>query len=201
MPSDEYFVYSNGGFKKIALDELAKRLSLPPEIRISKYSNDGKYTNLWSARLSSGLFGLASCEAGNRGPKGYSEVLLSVGDEGLNKLVELGFITCPVCKPENVDGLWDVVKDIVKQAYGLGTLDDFIDKKLLPFDARRVAWEKVLPTTGKAPNRIYLPKGLAMDEVVELQRRFTNIGFSLPPVGYYNPDVAERFTEYKLPTS
>lgn len=194
---DKYFVYINGKFEKLALKELANRLSLPSEIRISKYSNE-LYAKVWSARLSTGLFGLAGCESGNKGPKGYNEVMLFIGDEGLNKVVELGFITCPVCHPENIWEFWNLIQDTVKKKYGIKTLEDFVDKRVLPFDARRVKWEEILQTTGKTPNRMYIPKGLAMDELAELQRRFEKIGFALSHVGYYNHNVPEKFTEYEI---
>lgn len=201
MENNNYFVYMDGDFNNMQLGELSKHLSLPPEIRISAYSNDQSYTDVWSARLSSGLVGLTSCVSGNRGPKGKSEILLAVGDEGLNKLVELGFVTCTVCKPENISGFWDAVKDTVNKKYGIATLEDFANKDVLSYDARRVNWEEVLPVVGHAPNRIYLPEGLPDGDILTFNRRFADVGFKLPPIGYYNPDVPERFTEYQVPSS
>ncbi|MFH1248741.1 MAG: hypothetical protein V1660_01165 [archaeon] len=196
---NEYFIYSqNGKFSKHDLEEYAKIISLPKEISISTYSNELPDINIWSARLSTGLFGLASCKAGNRGPKGFNEVVLSTGKEGLNKLVKSGFIPCPLCRPEKIDGFWDSIKEIVKREYSIETLEDFIDKKKLPFDARRVRWEELLPIIGDTPDRLYLPKGLVTDELIGLKKRFENIGFKLPHTGYYNPDVPERFSEYLL---
>lgn len=54
---------------------------------------------VYSARISTGLFGRTDCVAGNRGPKDSKEVILAAGETGLVKLIELGFIPCDVCKP------------------------------------------------------------------------------------------------------
>ncbi|MBU1199081.1 MAG: hypothetical protein KKF46_01000 [Nanoarchaeota archaeon] len=201
MTQDNYFVFTDGKFNNLHLKELAEHLSLPPEIRISTYSNDGAYTNVWSARLSTGLLGLTSCASGNRGPKGFNEVVLSVEAEGLNKLVELGFITCPICHPEKINGFWETVKDRVDAKYNIRTLEDFVDKTVLPFDARRINWEELLPIVGQVPNRLYILKDLQDDDIITLNKTFNDIGFKLPPVGYYNPEVPSRFTEYQVPDS
>jgi hypothetical protein len=201
MAKDCYFTYVNGKFDCIHLRELAKQLALPAETRISAYSNNPGTVKVWSARLSSGLFGLTSCESGNRGPKDYNEVILSVGNEGLKKLVELNFIPCPSCHPEKIDGFWDVVKCLVKNKYGINTLEDYVNKKFLTFDARRIKWEEILPMIGKAPNRIYVPRCLSNNDLLVFKKRFTDLGFSLPSVGYYNADAPERFTEYKILSS
>ncbi len=205
MPQNYYHVYINNGYEKFTVPELASLLSIPSDVRISEYSNEGPYAKIWSARLSSGLLGLTNCRSGNRGPKSYNEVLLAVGDDGLNKLVDLGFITCPVCLPERIDGFWEAVEDTVMHKYGIkygiNSLDDYTNREILPFDARRVDWKEILPITGNTPNRLYVPKGLSENEVAEFQRRFIGIGFVLPPTGYYDPDAPGRFTEYQLPTA
>lgn len=193
MPKNKsYFVYLEGWFpryEKFHINELLKDIKEPtPE------------TRLWSARISTGLMGLTNCEAGNRGPKDYNEVLLAQGNHGLRKLVSLGFITCPVCRPDKVDRFWDIVKDPVKEKYGIESLEDFINKENLPFDSRRLDWKEILSVTGKPPGRIYLPKGLEENELADFKKRFDALGISLPPVGYYNPDVPERFTEYAVPS-
>lgn len=194
-----YYVYSKGKFQKMNPKSLAKKIDLPENIKISEYSNEGNYENIWSARLSSGLFGLTNCKAGNRGPKNYNEVILGEGIEGLNKIVDLGFITCPVCKPEKINGFWDSIKDNVKEKYRINILEDYTDKEVLPFDARRVKWEEILPVTGKTPERLYVPSNLSDKELKNLNKRFEKIGFELPSVGYYNKEAPGRFTEYKIP--
>jgi len=186
MPNNGfYYAFVDGGYRKIGLKEL-----------VSYKRNSGK--KIWSARLGTGLFGFTSCESGNKGPKEFNEVLLSTGDEGLSKLVQLGFITCPACMPEKSSGFWEVIQNIVYLRYGLKTLEDYTNKEALPFDARRVEWEEVLPVTGKTPNRLYIPKDVSSDNLLRLKKRFERFGFSLPPVGYYNSAVPEKFTEYKV---
>ena len=184
MASTEYFVYAGGSFEKMTLRELAE------------YNHPLLKT--WSARLSTGVFGLPHCKAGNRGPKETNEVLLSLGEEGINKFVDLGFLSCSVCHPEDVSRFWEVIKDSLQHKYSISALDDFIDKRKLPFDARRLSWEELLPITGRAPNRIYLPRDLIEQDLVQFQERFTKIGFNLPPIGYYNADAPGRFSEYRL---
>jgi len=181
----DYFVYAGGSFEKIKLKELLEytKTQHPP-------------LKIWSARLSTGVFGLPDCKAGNRGPKESNEVLLSLGEEGINKFVELGFISCSVCHPEETPDFWETIRSAVSQKYSLSSLESYVDKKMLPFDARRLSWEELLSIMGRAPNRIYLPKDLSEQDLVQFQERFTRIRFALPKVGYYNPAVAERFTEY-----
>ena len=49
-----YLVFMNGHFKELSLAELAKQLTLPEEMKISEYRNEGDYLDIWSARLSTG---------------------------------------------------------------------------------------------------------------------------------------------------
>jgi len=191
-----YFVFIDGKFKYMELGELAEVIGLPKNIKFSEYSNEIEDIHIWSARLSTGLFGLTSCRSGNRGPKNYKEVILGVNDYGLRRIVELGFIPCPVCKPETIEGFWEKIDDIVIEKYGISTLEKFLDKDVLGFDARRVKWEDILPVIGDTPNRIYLPRDLSIDELLEFRKRFENIGFELPVVGYYDPSSPKRFREY-----
>jgi len=181
-----YYTFLDNGYQKFGFRDLINYCKRRKE-------------RIWSARLSTGLLGLTTCEAGRRGPKGYNEVLLAVGDEGLNKLVNLGFITCPVCRPDKVEGFWETIKESVKQKYNLDTLEDFIDKEILNFDARRIDWEEIMPVIGKTPNRLYVPRELSEEELVELKTRFERMGVELPPTGYYDSEAEGRFTEYKIP--
>ena len=187
MEDRQYYVILDGQYNKMGLFDLVKH----------QHRQEPRPT-IWSARFATGLLGYTNCKQGNKGPKGYPEVLLAVGDDGLRKLVELGFITCPVCRPEQQEGFWDVVGEKVKQIYDIDTLEEFIDKEKLPFDARRVNWEVLMPIIGKAPNRLYIPKGLDVGEAADFKRFFENTGVAAPPIGWYNPDVEEGFTEYAL---
>lgn len=200
MEKHIYYVFNEGKFSEMHLTELSEIISLPFDTPISIYSNKG-YGKVWSARLSTGLFGLTSCEAGNKpyASKGYSEIILGVEKEGLNKLVELGFITCPTCRPDKIDGFWQTVQKTVEKKYDISTLNDFLDRDLLPYDARRVEWETILPIIGKAPDRLYVPNNLTKDDLIELNNRFNDGGFKLPLTGFYDRNAPGRFSEYVIP--
>ncbi len=105
MPSHIfYYAFMGGKYEFLTLRDLVKRIG-----------GQSHSLQVWSARLSTGVFGLTSCGSGNKGPKAYNEVLLSVGNSGLSKLVELGFIPCPTCHPENVENFWGEVEVAVSQ--------------------------------------------------------------------------------------
>jgi len=158
---------------------------------------------LWSGRLSTGLLGLTNCEPGNKGPKGKGEILLGIGVEGLRQLVDWGFIPCPICTPENpkfeADRRWNflyIIQNNIKKKYGFSNPRDFCDKSKLPFDARRLNWEEIIPVLDATPSRIYLPKGLKEEELKDLETRFNCIGFILPPVGFYDKNILGHFNQY-----
>jgi hypothetical protein len=150
---------------------------------------------LWSGRLSTGSLGMPDCPAGNRGPRGSAEVVFGIGDEGLWKLADLGFIPCPVCKPEYKPGFWDAAQEAVERKYDLTSNVDFADKAFLPYDARRLAWEELVPLVG-VPNRIYLPSSLDEVAVREFSARIGSLGVKIPPLGCYDKDAPGRFREY-----
>ena len=188
MSEERYHVYMDGTDREMTTREL---------VGVLRQREDRP--DIWSARLSTGLLGRTDCPAGNRGPKGYSEVVLAVGDEGLEKLVDLGFIPCPTCRPEDEPGFWDAVEHAVSERYELDSVYDFADKGVIGYDARQVDWEAVLPVIGAAPNRLYVPQGLGEGELVELRERFDALNVELPPVGYYDRDAPGRFHEYAVP--
>ncbi|MBN2052839.1 hypothetical protein JW756_05020 [Candidatus Woesearchaeota archaeon] len=183
---DFYFVFIEGGFRKLNLREVIRYKKFFPREQV------------WSARLSTGLLGFHRCKPGNRGPKNEAEVILGLGDEGLAGLVSLGFITCPSCKPEIAEWFWEVVADKVKEKYNVSLLEDFTNKSIIPFDVRRLSWEKILPIIKKGPNRLYLPQGLSLDELLDFKARYEKSGVALPPIGYYDHAAPGRFTEYLL---
>ncbi len=174
----KYFLFSEGDYKLTDLRQVVA-------------SRD----ELWSARLSTGLFGSPGCPAGNRGPKGKAEVLLAKGDEGLRKLVQLGFITCPVCKPETTEGFWQVVGDAAKERYRISSLEEFVDKQVIGFDARHVAWEELLPIIGETPGRLYVADTITTDGLLFFRARFDKLGFKMPPAGYYDATAEGRFRQ------
>jgi hypothetical protein len=153
---------------------------------------------VWSARLSTGLFGLTNCPAGNRGPKNKNEVLLAIGNDGLNQLINLGFITCPVCRPENMPNFWAIAREAVFRKYSIRSFAGFTNKDILPYDARRVDWEKIIPVVRQWPNRLYVPRGLSEKELRELKSRIQEINFGFPLVGYYDASSPGGFVQFQL---
>jgi len=183
--NDSYYVFLEDSYRKLSLRELVR------------YRNSwGIRPAVWSAKISTGLLGLTNCKSGNRGPKGYAEVLLAIGDSGLNKLVEQGFIPCPTCHPENKNRFWNAIENTVNKKYNIQSSEDFVNKEILPFDARRVDFEEILSMTAKSPNRVYLPKGLNEKELSEFKSRFDALGIALPPTGYYDANAPGRFARY-----
>jgi hypothetical protein len=189
-----YLTFLNDDWSFMSLDEVALQLNLPLSLKISQYSNEAEYQRLWSARLSTGVFGLSSCPAGNNGPKENCEIVLSIGNKGLVELINLGFITCPCCHPENTKGFWETVENTVKSKYNIEKSKDFVDKEKLPFDCRNIDYEKILPKIKKTPNRFYLPNGLVNKEVNEFKERIDNLGFGVSSLGFYDNSVG--FIEY-----
>lgn len=183
---NRYFCYLNGEFQNLSLFDIAR------------YRLQNLKPAIWSARLSTGVFGLTSCKAGNKGPKGFNEVILGIGGEGLRTIVELGFIPCPVCRPDKINGFWEAARRVAQRRYGPISLEQFLDKEFLPFDSRRLCWEELLPLLGKTPGRCYIPAGVSDLELKAMQYRFAKLGFDLPAVGYYDPGAEDRFTEYAL---
>jgi hypothetical protein len=183
--NDSYYVFLEDIYQKLSLRELVR------------YRNSqSTRPTVWSARISTGLFGLTNCKSGNRGTKGYAEVLLALGENGLNKLVEQGFIPCPTCHPEKKDGFWNALEDTVNKKYNIRSSEDFINKEILSFDARRIDFEEILPMTAQSPNRLYLPKNLSEKELSEFKSRLDALGVALPPTGYYDANAPGRFARY-----
>ncbi|MBI4450854.1 hypothetical protein HY642_02680 [Candidatus Woesearchaeota archaeon] len=155
----------------------------------------GRQSALYSTRLGTGIFGDPHCAAGNRGPPGRSEVLFAVGDIGLVKLVKLGFVPCPVCKPHEQPDFWRIAGKAIVQTY---VQPHFLkhreDLMSLPYDARRVDWEFLLPLTG-SPGRMYVPRGLPDADVEEFRDRLRKL-YAKPVIGYYDRDAPGRFVQY-----
>lgn len=157
--------------------------------------------SVWSARLSTGIFGLPDCKSGNSpySPKGANEVILAVGDEGLQHLIDLGFVTCPTCHPEETEGFWEKAgEEILFDYLTLTDPKQFLDRNLIPFDSRRVNWERIAPFLTSLPNRFYVPQNLDEDDLQNIKARFTSLGFKLPPVGYYDRNAPGHFAEYNI---
>lgn len=65
----EYLTFSDGWFNRFGLRDIVR-------MRRERESDI-----VWSARLSSGSFGLVDCPAGNRGPNGTGEVIFARGND------------------------------------------------------------------------------------------------------------------------
>lgn len=179
--------------------EQLQNLTLRETMRVREETDSGAY--VWSARLSTGLFGKHDCPSGNASyaPKGASEVMISVGKIGLAEVIDLGFIPCPTCHPENSPNFWEDAENAIEFNYPqLENIQQFADKNVVPFDSRRVNWEALAPYLTTLPNRLYLPKGLTEDNLRLLEIRFKLLNFKLPPMGYYDHDAPGHFFEYKL---
>lgn len=174
-----------------------KNLSLRQVVGLRKEQEPRPF--IWSVRLSTGIFGLVDCPAGNsaHAPKGENEVLLALGDTGLRQLIDLGFLPCPVCHPEETENFWDKTKGIIECDYPqLSDTKQILDRNIIPFDARRVKWEIIAPYLTKMSNRLYVLPNLNEQELKKFKQRINGIGFSLPPIGFYDHASPTRFTEY-----
>ena len=185
MINKDYVIFSNRRWESLS-DSSFRRYSCRETV--------------WSGRISTGVFGMTNCPAGNRGPKNKHEVLLAEGNEGLLELVDLGFIPCSVCHPEEKEeGFLDFIEDKVEAKYRIKHAIDFCDKKVLPFDARRLNWPKITSMTNGAAGRIYLPRGLDQKAINHFGDDFmVETGFELPKMGFYDSNSPTRFTEYKV---
>ncbi|HUC94923.1 MAG TPA: hypothetical protein VMR19_02910 [Candidatus Saccharimonadales bacterium] len=184
----KYPVFESGKFENLSLRQI---VGLRKEMEPRPF--------IWSARLSSGLFGLTGCPAGNspHAPKGENEVLLALGDNGLRQLIDMGFLPCPTCHPEDTENFWEKTKGIIGCNYPeLSDTKQILDRNIVPFDARRVEWEVVAPYLSKMPNRLYVLPNLDEQELGKFKQRINDIGFSLPPTGFYDRTSPTRFTEY-----
>jgi hypothetical protein len=188
MRTDKYLVVFNEEYmERMSLRELA--ITLDPD------DPDLKRVPVWSARLGTGAFGYMNCKSGNRGPKDANEVILAPGYYGLTALINLGFITCSECKPEQSD-IKHQVTDIVYSKYGL-FFEEFLDKSIVPYDAARVEWEKIFPLVGR-PGRIYLRTGATQDEVDNAYERLQRMDLSSDDVGYMDRSN-QRFVRFAIP--
>lgn len=184
-----YPVFVDGEFQKLNLHEVVEaRKEIEPRPFV------------WSARLSTGIFGLTDCKSGNSpyAPKGENEVILAVGDEGLRHLIDLGFLSCPVCHPEETPDFWNKAGDEILRKYPfLDYAPHFLDRSLICFDVRRVNWEVLAPYLKALLNRLYVPNDLEEDSLQNIKKRFNLLGFSLPPVGVYL-SYKPYFKEYNI---
>jgi len=181
----EYVVLLDGSYAHGSLRSIVERSRRDDE-------------TLWSARLATGLFGSPRCPAGRRGPKGKREVILAQGASGLTELVDLGFIPCPVCKPETSPGFWEAVGVKAEEKYGVTSAAAFSDKTVVPFDALMINWEELAPIIQGVPGRLYVAPRLAQNDVKGIVDRFLCIGSGVPAIGCYDANAPGRFRQYDV---
>ncbi|MBI4451141.1 hypothetical protein HY642_04140, partial [Candidatus Woesearchaeota archaeon] len=68
------------------------------------------------------------------------------------------------------------------------------DLMSLPYDARRVDWEFLLPLTG-SPGRMYVPSGLSNADVEGFRDRLRKLSAN-SVIGYYDRSAPGRFAQY-----
>jgi hypothetical protein len=187
----------------VYLNEQFQRLNLREIVTVRKETEPKPF--VWSARLSTGIFGLPDCPAGDSPhvPRGEDEVLLALGDKGLEMLFNLGFLPCPACHPENTPDFWEKSKGAIGYVYPwLTDVHQIMDHDLVPFDARGLCWELLRPIMKSMPNRLYILPGLDKStegkaEVTKFRERIIGLGFTPPPIGYY-VNEPPWFIEYAL---
>lgn len=130
---------------------------------------------LWSGRISTGLFGTVECRSGKRGPGGNEEVIFGVGAGGLRGIIDLGFLPCPTCRDgwqTNFPG--EEMVEITEEKYGLEP-ERLFNQQVLPFDGRRVNYERIAVAAGSLPDRVYVPKDLDSEAIGRMKERFSSL--------------------------
>jgi hypothetical protein len=169
------------------------------------YVRLGKEGKIWTARISTGSIGMPDCPAGTRGPPGRRNVFFARAD-ALDQLVDMGFIPCIACKPEQDQEFWnDSVREAITRKYHVAP-ESFADKTIVPYDNRRLDWERVVAMTGGLPDRIYIPPGLDGIAISQFHRTIKDIAEAYPvyegaelsrtEIGFYDPSTPDRFSIY-----
>lgn len=161
-----------------------------------------------SLRLSTGLMGYLDCPAGDGEgiPKGPSEVMVGVGEEGIKKLVELGGMPCVSCESgKALSTMSQGVAELLRVKLG-GELAHATDFEYLTshYDARRLDWLQILPLFAEyglsAPGRFYARPALPPAAVDSTRMLFKDFGIQPPQVGFFDREKLETttdpFTEY-----
>ena len=151
---------------------------------------------LWSMRVGTGVIGMIDCKSGRRGPNGKDEVVFGLCKEGLSRLIYLGGIPCIVCHPENNERFWLEGGEAIRMKYDFVDPAAFTDKKILPFDTRRMDFDWIVKNLGGLPGRLYIPAGLDQDEVRAFADDLAKLGVGVPEIGYYDWKSKTRFGLY-----
>lgn len=160
------------------------------DLNQSLYEKFGGRPLVTSGRLGTGIAGLTLCESGNKGPKARNETIIFIGRQGLIESVNLGFLPCPTCKPdETIFDYWSIVEPAITERFGFLNPKTYIDRSILRFDAMRVDLEKLLPFIEKLPGRLYIRPNLSEEELSKRKKRLlTMVGQkgNIPALGFFD---------------
>lgn len=141
-----------------------------------------------SLRLGTGIIGELDCSSGDAdyAPRNRNEVVIGIGELGIQALIGLGALPCISCHSgERLAGLFPI---------GLKIND--IGFLVNNYDARRLNWPQLLQL-GVAPNRIYTRPNLGDDEVMDVVDMFERADLPVPAIGYYDRSRTDKFNRYK----
>lgn len=136
--------------------------------------SEGDSEPVSSLRLATGIIGTLQCKSGNRGPRGYQEVIFGLGNDGIAGLLTLGALECITCGK---------LSDEEKQA------------QIRSYDARRLDWSQILKLE-IAPDRFYTRPGLSGKAVSKIAEIFSSRNIRVPAIGYYDAKASGRFATY-----
>ena len=181
----------------IALNEWRVVNAIPLRRMLLKEPNETR-DFLMSLRLSTGVMGELDCPSGDSDyvPKGFQEVIVGWGQEGIKALLELGALPCISCHSGKRLATLnpEIAMTLEKSVKNLGNVDDpsFLIEQ---YDARRLDWSKILPL-GIAPQRFYTRPNLNTKEISAIKNMFEQGNVAVPAIGYYDRTREDRFYKY-----
>ncbi len=191
FPFDYYCLTGPGQWKVINSVPLRRfLLTEPTEAR----------NHLMSLRLSTGIIGELDCPAGDsdHAPKGSTEVIIGLGPDGIQALLDLGALPCVTCDSGKRLLNFNLAVTAVLEKNLDGNLENRIDKGYLTshYDSRRLDWAKLLPLK-VSPKRFYTHPNLLPDAVDAIRKMFMDAHLAVPAIGYYDGTSPDYFTAYK----
>lgn len=157
-----------------------------PEIRNS----------VMSLRLGTGIIGELDCPSGDsdKVPKGKNEVILGIGQQGIEALLQLGALPCISChsgkRLATISSRF--LEEVLETDISHADDTNFLVNK---YDARRLNWQKILPL-GIAPSRLYTRPGLNAQDVLTIEEQFKKAQVAIPLIGFYDRTREDRFFRY-----
>lgn len=161
-------------------------------LRLLKFLHDEETAEpVMSLRLSTGIIGELDCAAGNAGPKNAQEVIIGLGRKGIDGLLQLGALPCVTCHSGR--RLVEMnYKHLLPNLNGNADNADDFNWLTSNYDSRRLDWSGI-SRLGVTPGRFYTRPNLTPHELVDIASHFQ----AVPDIGYYNEDVAQKFTSYE----